>query len=66
MWSFRPIWNVFPYEPLSLFKGAPTRAAICLVEGAEFGECTDEGEGGNGAQAGDISEEEELVLPCWS
>ncbi len=33
------------------------------VEGAEFGESADEGEGGNGAQAGDISEEEELVLP---
>ena len=32
------------------------------VEGAEFGECADEGEGGNG-DAGDISEEEELVLP---
>ena len=28
------------------------------VEGAEFGECADEGEGGNGAHAGDISEEE--------
>ena len=33
------------------------------VEGAEFGESADEGEGGNGANAGDISEEEELVLP---
>ena len=33
------------------------------VDGAEFGECTDEGEGENGAQAGGISEEEELVLP---
>ena len=33
------------------------------VEGAEFGESADEGEGGNGVLAGDISEEEELVLP---
>ena len=46
------------------FKGADTDKGgdLPTVEGAEFGECADEGEGGNGAQ-GDISEEEELVLP---
>ena len=54
-----------PLEPLPLTTTVPVQGseptAICL-RFREPGESADD-EGGNGAHAGDISEEEELVLP---
>ena len=54
-----PMTTTVPVQGSDTDKGGDLPA----VEGAEFGESADEGEGGNGAHAGDISEEEELVLP---
>ena len=49
-----PMSTTVPVQGSDTDKGGDLPA----IEGAEFGECTDEGEGGNGADAGDISEEE--------
>ena len=54
-----PMTTTVPVQGSDTDKGGD----LPTVEGAEFGESADEGEGGNGAHAGDISEEEELVLP---